>query len=49
MGEMNQELAETFVNVEVDAALEQMDSLKSLGPVGMPHLFFQQFWFTIGD
>ena len=49
MGELNQELAETFVNVEVDAALEQMDSLKSSGPVGMPPLFFQQFWFTIGD
>ena len=43
MGEMNQELAETFVNVKVDAALEQMDSLKSPGPVGMPPLFFQQF------
>ena len=46
---MNQEFVETFVKVEVDAALYQMDPLKSPGLVGTPSLFFQQFWFTIGD
>ena len=33
MKEMNQELVETFVRVEVDAALQQMDPLKSPSPL----------------
>lgn len=49
MEEMNLELSTTFVRAEVDAALQQMESLKLLGPNGMPPLFFQQYWSTIGD
>ena len=43
MEEMNLELSATFVRAKVDAALQQMESLKLLGPDGMPPLFFQQF------
>ena len=49
MEEMNLELSATFVRAKVDAALQQMESLKLLGPDGMPPLFFQQFWSTKGD
>ena len=47
--EMNQELAAPFEKAEVDIALKQMDPLKALGLDGMPPLFFQHFWLTIGD
>ena len=47
--EMNLELSATFVRAKLDAALQQMESLKLLGPDGMPPLFFQQFWSTKVD
>ena len=47
--EMNLELVAPFEKAEVDMALKQMDPLKAPGPDGMPPLFFQQFWPTIGD
>ena len=49
MEEMNLELVAPFEKAEVDMALKQMDPLKAPGPDGMPPLFFQQFWPTIGD
>ena len=49
MEEMNLELSATFVRAKLDAALQQMESLKLLGPDGMPPLFFQQFWSTKVD
>ena len=47
--EMNQNLVAPFVKAKVDIALSQMEALKSLGPNGMPPLFFQHFWPIIGD
>ena len=47
--EMNNELSTPFQRSEVDLALKQMNPLKALGPNGMPPLFFQQFWPTIGE
>ena len=49
MEEMNLELSATFVRAKLDAALQQMESLKLLGPDGMRPLFFQQFWSTKVD
>ena len=46
---MNHELVAPFGRAKVDIALNQIDPLKSLGPDGMPPLFFQQFWSVIGD
>ena len=46
---MNNELSAPFQRSEVDLALKQMNPLKALGPDGMPPLFFQQFWPTIGE
>ena len=42
-------LVAPFERAEVDLALNQMETLKSLGLDGMPLLFFQQFWPVIGD
>ena len=47
--EMNNELSTPFQRSEVDLALKQMNPLKAPGPDGMPPLFFQQFWPTIGE
>ena len=47
--EMNLELMAPFEKAKVDMALKQMDPLKAPGHDGMPPLFFQQFWSTIGD
>ena len=42
-------LKRTFQGSEVHSALKQMYHLKSLGPDGMPPLFFQHFWPSIGQ
>ena len=42
--EMNQLLTGEFMEHEVVAALKQMALLKASGPVGMPPLFYQDFW-----
>ena len=47
--EMNSSLTSEFQGVEVFKALKQMYPLKSPGPDGMPPLFFQHFWPTIGN
>ena len=47
--EMNQALVAPFEREEVELALKQMDPLKAPGLDGMPPLFFQHFWPTIGD
>ena len=41
---MNQLLTGEFMEHEVVAALKQMALLKASGPVGMPPLFYQDFW-----
>ena len=46
---MNDELAAPFQRSEVELAIKQMDPLKAPGPDGMPPLFFQQFWPTVGE
>ena len=47
--EMNDELAAPYQRSEVELAIKQMDPLKAPGPDGMPPLFFQQFWPTVGE
>ena len=47
--EMNSSLTSELQGVEVFKALKQMYPLKSPGPDGMPPLFFQHFWPTIGN
>ena len=47
--EMNDMLQEDYTRAEVDKALHQMEALKASGPDGMPPLFFQHYWQTIGD
>lgn len=46
---MNQELIKDFNKEEIDFALKYMEPLKALGPDGMPPIFFQTFWYVIGD
>ena len=46
---MNRMLNMPFQDLEVYSALKQMYPLKSPGPDGMPPLFFQHFWPTIGN
>ena len=46
--DLNSMLTGEFVRAEVDEALKQMEPLKALGPDGLPPLFFQKFWLTIG-
>ena len=46
---MNQELIKEFTRKEIDVALKHMEPLKAPGPDGMPPIFFQSFWFMIGD
>ncbi|KAK9943537.1 hypothetical protein M0R45_009142 [Rubus argutus] len=47
--EMNQNLCAPYSAEEVKVALFQMYPTKSLGPDGMPPLFYQHYWETIGD
>ena len=34
---------------EVEIAMKQMEPITALGPDGMPSLFYQSFWTTVGD
>ena len=45
---MNSMLVKEFQAGEVHKALKQMYPLKAPGPDGMPPLFFQKFWSTVG-
>ena len=47
--EMNEKLTATFLRSEVDIALKQMEPLQTPRLDGMPPLFYQQFWPTIGE
>ena len=47
--EMNDMLKKDYTQAEMDRALHQMEALKASGPDGMPPLFFQHYWQTIGD
>ena len=47
--EQNAMLAAEFVKAEVDEALRQMEPLKASGPNGLPPLFYQKFWPSIGE
>ena len=42
-------LAAKFVKAEIDEALQQMEPLKALGPDGLPPLFYQKLWTSIGE
>ena len=46
---MNSDLMKNFSRQEVDAALKSMAPLKAPGPDGMPPIFFQHYWDSIGD
>ena len=46
---MNSNLMKNFTRQEVDAALKNMAPLKAPGPDGMPPIFFQHYWDSIGD
>ncbi|XP_062010699.1 uncharacterized protein LOC133727086 [Rosa rugosa] len=47
--EMNEELCRQYTREEIKCALFQMYPTKSPGPDGMPPLFFQHYWETIGE
>ena len=47
--EQNAMLAVEFVKAEVEEALQQMAPLKAPGPNGLPLLFYQKFWPSIGE
>ena len=46
---MNSELLKNFTREEVEAALKDIKPLSALGPDGMPPIFFQSFWYVVGD
>ena len=47
--DMNAQLSQEFRTWEVEVALKQMAPLKALGPDGMPHLFYQNYWNLVGN
>ena len=42
-------LLKDFTREEVEIAMKQMEPITALGPDGMPSLFYQSFWTTVGD
>ena len=46
---MNSMLLKDFTREEVEIAMKQMEPITALGPDGMPSLFYQSFWTTVGD
>ena len=46
---MNSDLMKKISRQEVDATLKSMAPLKAPGPDGMPPIFFQHYWDSIGD
>ncbi|KAL6185445.1 hypothetical protein ACLB2K_041578 [Fragaria x ananassa] len=42
-------LNKPFSRGEIEAALKDMGPTKSLGPNGMPPLFYQKYWSVVGD
>lgn len=47
--EMNKNLIGNFSKDEVTIVLKQLDPLKAPRPDGMPPIFFQYYWKSIGD
>ena len=47
--DINSSLIRNFSKEEVEIALKQMAPLKVMGPDGMPPIFFQHYWESIGD
>ena len=47
--DMNKQLIEDFTCNEVELTLNQMAPLKALGPYGMPPIFYQHYWKSLGD
>ena len=47
--EMNANLVVDFEALEVQEAIKQMAPLKALGPNGMPHIFYQNYWELLGE
>ena len=47
--EMNALLTHDFTREEVKIALKNMTPLKALSPDGLPPIFFQHYWQSIGD
>ena len=46
---MNADFLRAFTRQEVDFSLKQMATLKAPGLDGMPPIFYQHFWSSIGD
>ena len=46
---MNHQLSSDFTVWEVQKAINEMAPLKAPGPDGMPPLFYQHFWSTLGN
>ena len=46
---MNNILSTEFTKLEVDTTLKQMAPLKAPSPDGMPPIFYQHYWESIGD
>ena len=46
---MNHQLSADFIAWEVQKAINEMAPLKAPGPDGMPPLFYQHFWSTLGN
>jgi len=47
--DMNHQLSVDFTAWEVQKAINEMAPLKAPGPNGMPPLFYQHFWSTLGN
>lgn len=47
--QMNMVLDRDFTVEEIKDALFQMHPTKSQGPDGMPPLFFQKYWYIVGE
>ena len=46
---MNNDLIAEFHKEKVETTLKQMAPLKSPGPDGMPPIFYQHYWFLVGN
>ena len=46
---MNRGLVQEFQATKVVKVLKQMHPKKSPSPNGMPHLFYQHYWFLVGN
>ena len=47
--EMNEQLAKPFGVEEIKVAIHQLFSNKIPGPDGMSPVFYQMFWYVVGD